>query len=291
MVMNVEWIHRLEASRDKLTKREQEILDYLEEHFEQLSRFSMQDVVDATNTSRPTVHRFCEKMGYRGFKAFKDAMSRFARTLESPTIAFNPNTLTSWKASEDAVSNANSAFELVQKSFQVDIHALQQTAATFTQEQIARIVTLLLHADTRYLVGYQSGIFPARFLAERLSRLGQKTQLATGEKRAIIDFLYPLSQDDVLVLFEYHKDFDFHTNIFEKAQQRGAQTILMTDYPTSPLVTRAAETLIVHRGLAGFKNSMAVPMTAVNALLLAVEYQIGDKESTRRLQEWEEMNP
>lgn len=171
------------------------------------------------------------------------------------------------------------------------MQALQQTAATFSEPQMRRIVPLLRQARTLYFTDYQSAIFPARFLAERLSRLGHKTQLAAWEQRYMLDILSSIAEYDLLFLFEYHKDFAFHVILFELAKRRGAQTILMTDYPMSPLVTRAAETLIMHRGLAGFQNSMAVPMTAVNGLLLAVEYQIGDKERTRALQEWEEMTP
>ncbi len=82
-MINIEWVQQLESVRYTLTKREQEIVNYLEEHFETLPRLSMQEVVDATRTSRPTVHRFCVKMGYNGFKAFKQAMHQLNQSLKS----------------------------------------------------------------------------------------------------------------------------------------------------------------------------------------------------------------
>ncbi len=290
IVINAEWIHRLESVRFKLTKREQEIVDYLEEHFELLPRLSMQDVVDATNTSRPTVHRFCKKVGYHGFKAFKQAMSQLAQSLKPSIQDFNPRTLTPKDASDDAIAGATSLFELFLKGFTVDIQALQQTAAMFSEDQITRIANLILKEESMlYCVGYETAVFPARFLAERLSRLKKKVHLATGEHRCIIDGVFSITAEDVLILFEYHKDFDFDLKILERVRKRGAKTIVMTDYPTSPVVARADETLIVHRGLPGFKNSLAVPMNAVNNLLLAVEFEMGP-DLPLILQEWDEWN-
>jgi DNA-binding MurR/RpiR family transcriptional regulator len=289
MMINIEWVQRLESVRSQLTKREQEIVNYLEEHFESLPQLSMQDVVDATNTSRPTVHRFCGKMGYNGFKAFKQAMFHLSQSLKSPVLDFTPRTLTPKIASDDAVAEINSSFELFQKGFTVDIQALQRTAVTFSEPQIARIVEYIRQANTLYCVGYESAMFPARFLAERLSRLQKKVQIATGEQRHILDLLFSITAGDLLFLFEYHKSFDLDVKLLERSRKRGAKTVVMTDYPTSPVVTRADETLIVHRGLPGFKNSMAVPMTVVNNLLLAVEFALGDKRA-EYLQEWDAWN-
>ena len=287
--MNLEWGQRLERIRFQLTKREQEIVSYLEEHFSLLQHLSIQDVVEATNTSRSTVHRFCVKMGYDGFKAFKEAMSEYNQGIKMPDAQFSPRQLTPKIASDLAMSTTQTPFELFQKGFWVDMQALERTAAIFTEEQIMRIVHLIRNAGTIYAVGYQTGLFPARFLAERLSRIKQKVQLATGEQRHIVDLVFPIAKDDLLFLCEYHKHFDFHRKLLEHAQKNNANTMLMTDYPTSPLVTRADETLIVHRGLSGFKNSLAVPMNVVNNLLLAVEFSLGDK-CKEFLQEWDELN-
>lgn len=288
-MINLEWVQQLESVRHHLTKREQEIVNYLEEHVDALPQLSMQEVVDATRTSRSTVHRFCARMGYHGFKAFKQAMNHVRQSLKPSVIDFNPRALTPQIASEDAVSEANSAFELFQKGFTVDIQALQRTAVTFSEPQITRIVEFIRQAHTLYCVGYESAVFPARFLAERLSRLQKKVQIATGEPRHLLDLLFSITAADLLFLFEYHKSFDVDVKLLNLSRKRGAKTIVMTDYPTSPVVTRADETLIVHRGLPGFKNSMAVPMTVVNNLLLAYEFSLGDKRAAS-LQEWDDWN-
>ena len=285
-MMNFDWAQRVEASRFQLTKREAEILAYLEAHFDALHQLAISDIVAATNTSRSTVHRFCVKMGYEGFKEFKQAMNRYNRAIKFPAPQ-TPLDLTPKSASDAAMLEAASAFDLFQKAFFVDMQGLQQTAALYSEAQIARIVARLVKANTLYLVGYQTGAFMAQFIGERLSRLKKRVQIATGEKRRIKDLVFPIEAGDLLWLFEYHKQFDFHLQLVEFAQQRGAATLLMTDYPTSPLIVRVDDALLAHRGLPNFKNSLAVPMTVVNGLQLAYEFEMGDKRSAA-LQEWDE---
>ena len=286
-MINIEWIQRLESQRFNLTKREEAIVSYLEEHFDDLPHISVKDVVEATGTSRSTVHRLCDKMGYDGFKAFKQAMAEYKQSLRTGEADFTPRMLTPKIAAADAMRQAQSPYELFQKGFEVDMQALQRSMTKFPKEQITRIVQLILQANTLYCLGYQSGQFPAEFLGERLSRLRCKVQLIGGERRRIKDMISSIDKDDLLLLFEYHKDFTLDRRLLEFAHERGAKVIAMTDYPTSPVVSAADETLIVHRGLPGFQNSMALPMTVVNNLLLAVEYELGDKRDDY-LQEWDE---
>lgn len=286
-MMNFDWAQRVEASRFQLTKREAEILAYLEAHFDALHQLAISDIVAATNTSRSTVHRFCVKMGYEGLKEFKQAMNRYNRAIKFPAPQTPPLELTPKTASDAAISNAASAFDLFQQGFAVDLQALHQAAAMYSEPQIARIVARLAKANTLYCVGYQTGAFMAQFLGERFSRLKKRVQIATGEKRRIKDLVFPMEAGDLLWLFEYHKQFDFHLHLVEFAQQRGAATLLMTDYPTSPLIVRVDDALLAHRGLPNFKNSLAVPMTVVNGLQLAYEFEMGDKRAAA-LQEWDE---
>jgi len=289
MMTNLEWLQRLEDARFLLTKREQEIVNYIEAHFDALPQLAMEDVVAATNTSRPTVHRFCHKLGYCGFKAFKQAMNQFNRAVKTPYHDFDPQELTSQGASASARRDATSAFDMFAQGLTVDMQALQQASRTLTEAQINRIVAMITQAKAVYCVGYQSGVFPAQFIGERLSRVRKKTHLAIGDQRSINEVVFSITQGDVLLLCEYHKAFAFDLRLCEKANQRGASTILLTDYPTSPVIACAAETLIAHRGLPHFKNSFALPMTVVNCLLLAYEFSLGDNCGIY-LQEWEELN-
>ncbi len=283
-----EWAQRLQQVRYQLTKREWDIVAYIEAHFDALYQYSMQDIVDATNTSRSTVHRFCEKLGYDGYKEFREAMIAYHDTIAAAPAPFPSREVTPKTASDAAMSEATSAFDIFQKGFAVDMHALHNAAAMYSEAQIDRIVAQISNAKTIYCVGYETGAFMAQFIGERFSRLKKRMQIVTGEPRRIRDLVFPIQAGDLLLLLEYTKAFDLYLALVTLAKRRGAATLLMTDYPTSPLIVHVDEALLVHRGLPNFKNSLAVPMTVVNALQLAYEFELGEQTRTAALQEWDD---
>ena len=289
-MVNAGWIQRVEATRLLLTKQEQNIIDYLQTNFSGLSHFSIEDLADVTNSSRPTIYRLCRKMGYKGFKELKEAMSDLNQSIVASTDEFNSMLLTPGIASDDALQETESAFEIFQRGFAVDIQALQRTAVMCSEEQIKRLVNMILQAEIVYSVGYETSCFPAKFLAERLSRLRKRVQIAVGEQRYIIDMIFPMSNKDIVMLFEYHKNFPLDMEILQFARAHDTKTILLTNYPTSPAIPLADETLVIPRGSVKFKHSMSIPMTFVNNLLLAVEFTLGDQRA-EALQQWEAFHP
>ncbi|GAK51213.1 transcriptional regulator, RpiR family [Candidatus Moduliflexus flocculans] len=283
-----EWAQRLQKARYQLTKREWDIVAYIEANFDVLHQYSMQDIVDATNTSRSTVHRFCEKLGYDGYKEFRDAMIAYHDTIAAAPAPFPTRDLTPKTASDAALSDAASAFDIFQKGLIVDMNALHNAVAMYSEAQIARITAMISNAKTIYCVGYETGAFMAQFIGERFSRLRKRMQIVTGESRRIKDLVFSMQSGDLIWLLEYTKAFDLYQGVVALAKQRGAATFLMTTYPTSPLIVRVDEALLVHRGLPNFKNSLAVPMTIVNSLQLAYEFEMGADKRTAALQEWDE---
>jgi len=284
-----EWAQRLQHARHQLTKREWDIVAYIEAHFDSLHQYSMQDIVEATNTSRSTVHRFCEKLGYDGYKEFREAMITYHNAISASVIPFPIREITPKTASDAALADVTSAFDIFQKGLMTDMHALQNATAMYSEAHIAWIVTRLVNAKTIYCVGYETGAFMAQFIGERFSRLKKRMQIATGDPRRIKDLVFPMEQGDLLWLLEYSNDASpLYLALVELARRRGVTTLLMTTYATSPLIIQVDEALLVYRGLPNFKNSLAVPMTVINALQLAYEFEMGADTRTAALQEWDE---
>ena len=95
---------------------------------------------------------------------------------------------------------------------------------------------------------------------------------------------------DVLLVFEYQPEAEIFARIMGCAAEIGAYIILVTDPVDVRLVSRADMVIVVNRGEVGFKNSMAVPMSFANLLLLAVELSAGEgaTEKLKRLEETRE---
>ncbi|MPN65070.1 hypothetical protein SDC9_212849 [bioreactor metagenome] len=72
------------------------------------------------------------------------------------------------------------------------------------------------------------------------------------------------------------------------AKERGAQTLAITDTNTSPLVRYGDTVLLAHRDMAYFIDSLAAPLSLINAIIIAVSAE-NPEHTKHRLAEMEEL--
>lgn len=66
----------IQSVYNSLTKKEQEVADYILEHQEETVYSSVTDLAEKTKVGDTTVIRFCRKLGYKGFQDFKLAVAQ-----------------------------------------------------------------------------------------------------------------------------------------------------------------------------------------------------------------------
>lgn len=64
-------LERIEAFREKYSKSERRVVDYLLVNPHEFARSNVKDVASASSVSEPTVVRFCRRVGCEGFKDLK----------------------------------------------------------------------------------------------------------------------------------------------------------------------------------------------------------------------------
>ena len=79
----------------------------------------------------------------------------------------------------------------------------------------------------------------------------------------------------------------------EYAKRAGADVIALTDSVNSPIASQADQLLVAQSDMASFADSLVAPMSVINALIVAVAREVGDRlpQRLRRLEEvWDEYN-
>ena len=85
-----------------------------------------------------------------------------------------------------------------------------------------------------------------------------------------------LREDDVLVGISFPRYSKIAVNAVHFARDRGADVIAVTDSKMSPLYKMASASLLVSSDMISFVDSMAAPLSLLNALILAVGQQRRD---------------
>ena len=99
-----------------------------------------------------------------------------------------------------------------------------------------------------------------------------------------------LKEDDILVGISFPRYSTRTLEAMRFAKRCGAQVVAITDGPMSPLADMADATLTARTDMASFVDSLAAPLSLINALLVALGLHRKDalKEHFRQLESiWE----
>ena len=197
----------------RLTETEQSILDYLESHLPSCAYLGIKDLESRLYTSGATIVRFCQKLGLKGFHELKyqlrsqmgkeQELRYFAGSLVSHSIAIFKDNL-----------------EIM------DIASLSAIADLMTGERPV------------YIYGNELSSVAAKYLHTTLTALDFPSILLEWP-RLLNGLAYEMSSDAVLFVITAHGDAR-HLPAFQKMQQKGICSVLLTCEADSPLLPYCA---------------------------------------------------
>ena len=100
---------------------------------------------------------------------------------------------------------------------------------------------------------------------------------AAGE---IFEQLFRIGPGDVMIAITFPRYSKVTMSTVKFAKDRGATIVGITDSELSPLYQKANVSLLVTSEMFSFVDSMAAPISMINALLVALGYQKGQDVSS-----------
>lgn len=193
-----------------LTPTEAEILDWFEHHFPQCLYMNLEEMSEQLYTSGPTIVRFCQKLGFKGFNEFKYQLRQQLKEEKNSAVF-----------SEDIIEHSLVLFR--DNLEQLDLIALQ------------RVVDLLTAHHPVYIYGSNLSSLIASYLYAVLSSLDYSCILIEWPQ-LLGGLVGQINSDSVLFVISAHGDPVRYQPMFETARERNITTILLTSEPDSPLV-------------------------------------------------------
>jgi DNA-binding MurR/RpiR family transcriptional regulator len=95
---------------------------------------------------------------------------------------------------------------------------------------------------------------------------------AAGE---ILEQLFRIGPGDVLIAISFPRYSKVTINTVKFARDRGATIVAMTDNDLSPIYQMSDAALLAPCEMISFVDSMAAPVSVINALLLALANRVG----------------
>jgi RpiR family transcriptional regulator, repressor of rpiB and als operon len=184
----------------------------------------LKSVAQDAGVSEAMIVKIVKKLGFGGFRDFRAALDDYNR---QPTADLHQE-----------LSPEDTGKELAQKVFRTSMHALEETLAIFDAEAFERAADLIFNARQRDFYGIGGSAQIARDVAHKFLRIGVRTSVFDDTHMMLMSASL-LREGDVAIGFSHSGTTTAVIEPLELARKRGARTIALTNYATSPLASIA----------------------------------------------------
>ena len=252
-------LQMIQAEHGSFSKGQRRIARYILENYDKAAFMTAAKLGKAAEVSESTVVRFAAQLGYDGYPEMQKALQELIRGRLTSVQRI--------RASRDQMSGNDILGSVMQRDMDSIHNAIEQV----DRAEFDRVVDKLLHAEHIYLLGVRSSAYLAGYLHFYFHLIFPNVTLvqntATGE---IFEQLVRIGPNDVLVGISFPRYSKMAVNAVEFARSRGAEVIAITDSKMSPLYKEASASLLVRSDMISFVDSMAAPLSVINALIVAL---------------------
>ena len=252
-----EIIDRLNLRGQPLSKGHHRIAQYIAQHYEKAAFMTAASLGEECGVSESTVVRFATALGFTGYPELKQALSSLVRQRLTSEQRF-------------AIASNIRENAVLGTVLHNDEQNLRRTVEVITQETFNEAVARLLSARRIYIMGLRSAAPLAQFMYHYLHQILEDVVLVHNTTGDVFEEIARISEKDVLVGVSFPRYSTRTLECMRFARQNGAQVIGLTDGDMSPLREISDVCLCASTDMASFVDSLAAPMSVINALIVSV---------------------
>ncbi|MDL2317479.1 MurR/RpiR family transcriptional regulator [Eubacteriales bacterium OttesenSCG-928-A19] len=250
-------IHRLNQTGKRLSKGHRRIADYIMQHYDKAVFMTASSLGEKVGVSESTVVRFASALGYEGYPQLQRALQELVR-----------HRLTSMQRFE--MTSDMSQDQILQTVLKSDMQNIRLTIEEIDREKFNAAVERIVGARAIYVMGVRSAAPLAQFFGYYLHFVFDNVHIASAGVIDVLEQISRIGKEDVLIGISFPRYSTRTLDAMTYAQSRGAQVIGITDGPMSPLMEASTECLTARTDMASFVDSLAAPLSLINALIVAV---------------------
>lgn len=152
-----------------------------------------------------------------------------------------------------------------------DINNIQNALDHLDGDAFETAVETLLKARKIYIIGVRQSEPLAEILKSNLQLIFDKVVLVTTQSACdIFEQLLYIGEKDAVIGISFPRYSLRTIKALEFANNRNAKVITLTDHPHSPITLYSSCNLVVSSSMTSVAESMAAPLSVVNALVTAL---------------------
>jgi len=246
---------RLRESQNSMSATERSVSDYVLSHQGEAMGLSIHQLAEKTFASPSTVIRMCQRIGFAGYKEFRQAV-----TCEVAVRRMNQ------QQERREITQSDSLDDIVDKVTYKNIMSLEDTKNLIDTETLQICVDLVRNSKTVLLFGLGASLCAARDLNLKFLRLN-KPCVVNDDWHAQLLQAKNAAKDDLAIVVSYSGETVEVIECMKALRERGTPVIAITRQVASPVAELADYRLYTTDNEATFRSgAMSSRMSQLNII-------------------------
>ncbi len=278
--MKRDLLKMIEEKMPTFSKGQKAIANYILEHYEKAAYLTASKLGALVNVSESTVVRFAIELGFEGYPELQRSLQEIIRT--------KLTSLQRIEVANDLIGDG----DLLTKVLMSDVEKIRHTLENIDGDAFNEAVDKIIGARTIYIMGVRSSSMLAGFLDYSFRLMFDNIKfIQTTSGSELFEQIMQIGKDDVMIAISFPRYSKRIINAVDFARSAGANVISITDSEFSPIAENANQLLVAQSDMASFVDSLAAPLSVIDAIVVAVSRKKQDELAERfsRLEKiWDE---
>lgn len=262
----------LRASLPALRPSERRIAEYVAADPTAAVDLTITELAQRCDTSVASVVRFCRSLGYSGYSDFRLALAS--------SVGREQLSLSNFGVSDSDISANDDAAAVVAKIAYHEARAIEATANGIDLATLDTVADLMVAARRIDIYGVASSAIAAADLQQKLHRIGL-VSYAWSDVHLALTSAAVLDQDCVAIGFSHSGLTLEVADSLAAARGRGASTVLVTNFPGSPIAAEAEHVLTTSatetRYRPGAMSGRITQLAVIDFLFVLIAQRLSDR--------------
>lgn len=205
----------------QLTSAEKKVADYAVIHQQQTQFMSISELAEEAGVAEATISRFCKRLGYKGYSAFKLAIANATASRMDHGAGDEE------EAEEDSVEG------MCRAVYRGDSEALAQTLELIQADMVRKAADMIVSAGRVLCMGQGGSMILSQECAHLFSTI-QLNFMAVMDSHLQAIAASQLTPGDLVIYFSYSGSTKELIKNLQIIRDRKARIILVTRFPKSP---------------------------------------------------------
>ncbi|MCD7837161.1 MAG: MurR/RpiR family transcriptional regulator [Lachnospiraceae bacterium] len=252
-------LNRINDRYTTMSKSHKAVANYISEHYDQAVFMTASKLGEVLKISESTVVRFAAALGYRGYPEFQKALEECVKGKLNDVQRI------------DAKYGRSTQSEILTSVISADIEKLQDTIRNLDPAAFEMALSIILEADTVYVMGLRSNEPLAAFLQFYLNMIRGKVILVnTTSVTETFEQMIHINEKDCFIGISFPRYSMRTLKAMEFANDRNAKVIAITDNVHSPMNLYSSCNLFARSDMVSIVDSLVAPLSVINALVVAL---------------------